>query len=308
MSMDWRDGLEGIDGLTLRRDESMAPFTTYRIGGPARAFLEVETSEALGDALNHLAQQGVPYCVIGNGSNVLFSDRGFEGAVIHLGAGFQEYGLSRDFFGPGEHRLEAGGAVTINRLLRFANKNRTSGIEALGGIPGTVGGAVRMNAGTALGEVKDSLESAAIVRPNLPETWLPVDELVMSYRTSQLPEGGIVTAARFRVGEDQPETRERLQSVLAYRKQTQPLQYPSCGSVFANPSGDHAGRLIEASGLKGTTIGGAQISPMHANWIINLGDAQASDVQGLIDRCIETVRDQHGVTLRHEVKFMGDWE
>ena len=165
-----------------------------------------------------------------------------------------------------------------------------------------------MNAGTVLGEVKDTLESAQLVEPGRSPVWVPRDALGMTYRSSTLPPGGVVTAVRFRCREAEPDTRERLNHVLAYRKKTQPLQAPSCGSVFANPPGDHAGRLIEASGLKGCRVGGAQVSEMHANWIVNLGYATASDVAELIARCIEDVRVQHGVTLRHEVRLLGDWE
>ena len=137
--------------------------------------------------------------------------------------------------------------------------------------------------------------------------WIPAEDLKLSYRHSELPEGAIVTAARFRCTDADPAMKTRLAEVLAYRKSTQPLTMPSCGSVFANPPGDHAGRLIEACGLKGERIGGAQVSEMHANWIVNTGDAQASDIKALIERCVARVKEEHGHVLRHEVRLLGDW-
>ena len=164
-----------------------------------------------------------------------------------------------------------------------------------------------MNAGTVMGEVSDSLEAARVVTPDGQARWVPASELDLAYRKSSLPRGAVVVGARFVTRDADPAMRSRLAEVLAYRKSTQPLQYPSCGSVFANPEGDHAGRLIEACGLKGHRIGDAQISEMHANWIVNLGGATATNVRDLIDLCVRTVDDQHGVQLRHEVKMLGDW-
>jgi UDP-N-acetylmuramate dehydrogenase len=165
-----------------------------------------------------------------------------------------------------------------------------------------------MNAGTVMGEVSDALESARLVLPDGGAAWTAASELGLGYRQSTLPSGAIVTAARFRTRDADPTMRERLTEVLAYRKATQPLQMPSCGSVFANPPGDHAGRLIEASGLKGRQIGGAQVAQMHANWIVNRGGATASDVRDLIALCQSEVENQHGVRLRHEVRMLGDWQ
>jgi len=286
----------------------MAPHTTYRIGGTAAAYIEARDESALRALLRGLVRENVPYVALGNGSNVLFADAGFAGVVIHLGQDFSGVECSRDVHGSGQHRLEVGGAVTITRLLRATKELEVAGVEFLGGIPGTIGGAVCMNAGTVMGEVSDSLESARVVTPDGQARWVPAAELEFSYRSSSLPRGSVVVAARFHARDADPSMRSRLTEVLAYRKSTQPLQHPSCGSVFANPEGDHAGRLIEASGLKGRQIGDAQISEMHANWIINLGEATASNVRDLIDLCVRTVDDQHGVLLRHEVKMLGDWK
>jgi UDP-N-acetylmuramate dehydrogenase len=293
--------------LTVRSDVPMAPYTTYKVGGPAALFIDVHEPDVLPDLLGRLAEHGIAWLVIGNGSNVLFADAGFDGAVLRLGNGFARAHVERDALGEGIHRLEAGAAVSITRLLRVTKDQELAGVEFLGGVPGTVGGAVRMNAGTVMGEVCDSLEAAAVAQAELPVRWIPADDLGLAYRHSELPEGGVVTAARFRCGDADPAMRERLAEVLAYRKATQPLTMPSCGSVFANPVGDHAGRLIEAAELKGHRIGGAQVSAMHANWIVNTGEATAADVRDLIELCVARVQEQSGITLRHEVRLLGDW-
>jgi UDP-N-acetylmuramate dehydrogenase len=299
--------LAQIAGLDARFDEPMSAHTTYKVGGAAWAFVKVDTAEALLRVLAVLAAAAVPWLVLGNGSNALFADQGFAGAVLRLGAAFDHVAVTRDARGPGEHRLEAGAALSVTRLLRFVKDEQLLGVEFLGGVPGTVGGAVRMNAGTRAGEVSQSLEAAELTSASGP-SWLDAADLGLAYRHSVLPVGAIVTAARFAVRDADPQMRQRLDEVLAYRKATQPLQAPSCGSVFANPPGDHAGRLIEAAGLKGRVLGGAQVSEQHANWIINRGGAKASDIYGLIALCQATVRAQFGVELRHEVQLLGDWE
>jgi UDP-N-acetylmuramate dehydrogenase len=303
-----RAELRAIDGLEMRLQEPLAPHTTYKVGGPAAAFLEVATVAALGAIVAALEAAGMAYFVLGNGSNVLVADAGTRSAVLHLGGGFAGWTLERDQAGPGQHRVEAGAALSITRLLRVAKDEDLAGLECLGGVPGTVGGAVRMNAGTVLGELKSALEAAALVVPGTGLGWVPVADLGLSYRASRLPAGAVVTAARFRVRDGDPAMRSRLDEVLAYRKATQPLTLPSCGSVFANPPGDHAGRLIEACGLKGRRIGGAEVSTQHANWIVNRGGASAADVRALIRLCQAEVERQHGVVLRPEVQLLGDWE
>lgn len=294
--------------LKVRSDVLLAPYTTYKVGGPAALLIEVVEPAVLHPLLARLKALDIAWIILGKGSNVLFSDAGFDGAVLLLGEGFGATHITRNALGDGQHRLEVGAGLSINKLLRFTKTHELAGLECLGGVPGTVGGAVRMNAGTVMGEVSDAIEAAAIVSDDAEQTWLSKDELGLSYRHSELPRGSIVTAARFRCSDADPAMRERLAEVLAYRKATQPLTMPSCGSVFANPPGDHAGRLIEACGLKGHQVGGAQVSEQHANWIVNADDATAADIRALIALCIARVERQHGVVLRHEVRLLGDWE
>lgn len=307
MNANLQQQITAIAGLTARFDEPMAAHTTYRIGGPASAFVTVDTPGALRDLLALLAAAGVPWLVLGNGSNALFADRGYAGAVLRLGSSFDHVAVERDAGGAGEHKLVAGAALSVTRLLRFVKQEQLLGVEFLGGVPGTVGGAVRMNAGTVAGEVAQSLEAAELTSAQ-GSAWVGAADLGLAYRHSSLPADSLITAARFAVRDADAGMRERLDAVLAYRKATQPLQMPSCGSVFANPPGDYAGRLIEAAGLKGQSIGGAQVSEQHANWIINRGEANAEDVRALITLCQAIVEAQFGVSLRHEVQFLGDWE
>jgi len=299
--------LAHIPDVDARGDEPLAPHTTYKVGGPARRFVVAHTLDGLQAVLSAVRSVGEPCLVLGNGSNVLISDAGFPGTVLTLGKDLSQCALTRDALGDGVHLLEAGGGCSVTRLLRLVKQESVAGVEFLGGIPATLGGAVRMNAGTREGEVSDALIAAQIVRPDVAPVWLTPAELGLSYRRSALPEGAVVTAARFRVTDATGEMRERLDRVLAYRKSTQPLHLPSCGSVFANPEGDSAGRLIDAAGLKGRTFGGAQVSEQHANWIVNLGGASAGDIRSLITLIQAEVHRQFGVSLRPEVQILGDW-
>jgi UDP-N-acetylmuramate dehydrogenase len=304
-----RDGVSQMAStrLNVRNDVCLAPYTTYKVGGPAAFFIDITEPSALRPLIARLDELDIAWLILGNGSNVLFSDAGFDGAVLRLGEGFATASITPNALGTGVHRLEVGAGLSINKLLRFTKAHNLAGVECLGGVPGTVGGAVRMNAGTVMGEVADSIEAAAITSAQRDMHWVSREDLGLSYRHSDLPTGSIVTGARFRCTDADPAMRERLAEVLAYRKATQPLTMPSCGSVFANPPGDHAGRLIESCGLKGHRIGGAQVSEQHANWIVNTEAATASDVKALIEVCIARVEAQHGIVLRHEVRLLGDW-
>lgn len=292
-----------LEGTRFERDAVLGPRTTYKVGGPADLLVHVETQAALPALLTWLKAAGTPFFVLGNGSNLLVSDDGYRGCVITLGDAFRM--VATESSGDNIH-IRAGAAASITRLLRHARSESLGGLEILGGIPGTVGGAVRMNAGTRWGETADMLVRATIADATGRRD-LPASELGLAYRHAALPDGAIVIEAVFRAIAANEEDLAKYDEVLAYRKSTQPLQYPSCGSVFANPPGDAAGRLIEAAGLKGHTIGGAQIAPQHANWIINLGDATANDVFALMTLARTTVAHRFGIELRPEVRLIGDF-
>jgi UDP-N-acetylmuramate dehydrogenase len=291
----------------VTRDVVLAPYTTWKIGGPADLFIEVSDAAATATVLSLLANHGVDWVVLGNGSNVLVADDGYRGAVIWLGGELSGVTLTRDAFGQGRHRVDAGAGLSLTRLLRLAKDENLSGLWVLGGIPGTVGGAVRMNAGTRWGEVKDTLHAVQVAtRDGLVE--LGASELGLGYRHSQLPFGAIVTRATFAVRDADASMKKKLDEVLSHRKSTQPLQHPSCGSVFANPPGDSAGRLIEAVGLKGHREGDLEFSDQHANWIINTGRGTAKDALALINLAQKRVADAFSILLRPEVIRIGDLE
>lgn len=293
-------------GVVVTRDVMLAPYTTWKIGGPADLFIEVSEAGAVPKVLAALAHADLDWVVLGNGSNILVADEGFRGAVIWLGGELAKVTLTRDGLGKGRHRVEAGAGLSLTRLLRLAKDESLSGLWVLGGIPGTVGGAVRMNAGTRWGEVKDTLASVELATASgLHE--IPANELGLSYRHSRLPFGAIVTRATFSVGDADAAMRAKLDEVLAHRKATQPLQLPSCGSVFANPPGESAGRLIEAVGLKGHREGDCEISDIHANWIVNTGHGTAQDVLKLIGLAQERVARTFGIMLRPEVVRIGSF-
>jgi UDP-N-acetylmuramate dehydrogenase len=277
------------------RGEPLARHGYWRVGGPVDLLVIVDTAEELAAVWEPGA------LVLGNGSNLLAPDTGLRGTVIKLGAGFRDTAVVEEHDGDVLVRVGAGlpNAVLLARLQRLG----LGGAGCLAGVPGTVGGAVAMNAGTALGEIADVLvavegSGGSIARADLP----------MRYREGGLPAGYVVTAAILRLtrrGVEEEQT--RVASHLARRKATQPLDLPSCGSVFRNPPGDYAGRLIEAVGLKGFRVGNAQISEMHGNFIVNLGGATASDVMACIRAAWGTVRERTGVELVPEVHVVGDW-
>ena len=283
--------------------ESLAPWTSLRVGGPAELLVRPRTAGALVSILARASAGGVPVHVLGGGANTLVGDLGIPGVALKLPA---------DLFAEEVQPLDSGGGlVTLGAgaaIVRLTNLMRARGwvgAEFLAGIPGTIGGAVAMNAGTKHGECKRVLEAVELATPD-GLGWVPRSALRIRYRFTELPRGAIITRARFRLPDgDLEASRAAMEADLGYRKRTQPLSQPNCGSVFQNPPGDHAGRLIDSVGLKGATLGGAQISTLHANWIVNLGGARAADVVGLIERAQERVREATGVMLVPEVKRVG---
>ncbi len=251
------------------------------------------------DELRRALDGSGPRWLLGNGSNLLAPDDGLRGTTVRLGPGFRTVESL-----PGD-QVRVGAGLLNTVLLARLGRLGLSGLGCLAGVPGSVGGAVVMNAGTTLGEVGDRLvvvegvyEGEVVRRERA--------ELPMHYREGGLPEGFVVTHATFQLGRDPGES-ARIAAHLAKRRATQPLDLPSCGSVFRNPPGDHAGRLIEAVGLKGHRIGGAEISARHGNFIVNVGNASAADVMGCIRLAWERVRDAQGVVLVPEVRVLGAW-
>lgn len=291
--------LLGEEGL--RTEESMAKHTTFRTGGPADLFLMPQNRTELKESIALLREYNVPYLVIGNGSNLLVGDGGIRGAVIQLYQRMQNISVEGT-----EMTLDCG--ALLSAAAAQAADASLEGLAFASGIPGTFGGAVVMNAGAYGGEMKDVLLSADVLTEDLEVKTIPVEELDLSYRHSIVPEKGyIVLGGKMRLKEgNEQEIRERMAELAQQRREKQPLQYPSAGSTFKRPEGYFAGKLISDAGLKGKTIGGAQVSEKHAGFIVNIGGATTKDILDLIAFCQKTVQEQFGVTLETEVKIVGE--
>jgi len=285
---------------TLRLDEPLARHTSWRVGGPADRYFEPADRDDLIAFARQLPRQE-PVLWLGLGSNLLVRDGGFRGTVIALHGALD--GLSRD----SETTLWAEAGLHCARLAKFAQQQRLAGLGFMAGIPGTVGGALAMNAGAWGGETwRAVLEAEAIFRDGRC-AWLGPEHFGVSYRTVQPPPGFLgFVAARLRVGPDDGSHARTTRESLARRKATQPVGKPSAGSTFRNPPGDHAARLIESCGLKGHRIGGAAVSELHANFILTDGGACAADIEQLIQLIRDSVKQKTGIELVLEVKIVGE--
>jgi len=289
-----------IPGLSLETAFPLAPLTTLRIGGPAELLAEVGTEQALARLVAAAAGVGAPLVVLGMGSNVLIPDQGVAGIVVRLLGRFEEVSVQGD-------QVEAGAAVVLARLARRCLDRGLVGLEALAGFPSTVGGAVAMNAGCYGTEIKDLLVRAEVVDREGSLRGLQVEDLQAGYRRTVLQgSGAIVVRALFQLRKgDAQEAAARMAEWNRQRRESLPSGRPNAGSIFKNPPGEAAGRLIEECGLKGARCGGAQISPRHANVIVNLGAASAADVLELMLRAWKAVASRHGVELEPELVLTG---
>ena len=289
----------------VETDVPLARFTTYRLGGPARLFVEPargDDIEVLATILSELPEP-LPILVVGRGSNLVISDAGWPGLAVRLGAAFS-------FVEDTETGLRAGGVTALPLLANRAARRGLAGVEFTIAIPGSVGGAVRMNAGAHGREVKDCLVTATIHDlGGGGSTSRTVEDLEMSYRHSNLSDDHLVLDATFALEPARAaEVKERMESYRAHRAATQPGAVQNAGSVFRNPPGDHAGRLVEATGLKGLQIGGASVSELHANFFIAGDGASAQDVFDLVGEVRTRVATAQGVDLVPEIRFVGAFE
>ncbi len=283
----------------------LAPRTSVRVGGAGRYVIKPRDPAALVEILRLLSGAGVGWISLGGGANTIVGDGGVDGAVLRLGQDFAVEEVEE----AGDHViLTLGAGAPIARFLSLAKEQRGVGVAWAAGIPGTVGGMVAMNAGTPAGCMADHLLAAEIATPD-GLRWLDASELHLSYRHCELPRGAVLTRARCRIrrGSDAEliEQQRVAKADVDKRRATQPLTLPNSGSVFVNPPGNFAGRLIEQAGLKGTQRGGAQISDKHANFIVNLGGAKALDVIGLLDLAKREVLAKFNIRLEPEVKLVG---
>ncbi len=323
--------LDGAISGSIVCDEPMSRHTTYRIGGPAALYITCDTVSDLSLVTEVLAEEGIDWTVVGKGSNLLVADAGYDGAVIVLGREFGriDFGGYGDAHGtdasqghaadeepcdagsmaaeePAEVLVTVGAACVLSRLV---TKAFGLGLEGLGfavGTPGTVGGAVRMNAGTASDWFSSVIESVTVFTPGKGLSKIPAQDIEWGYRTSSLDADAIVVeVALILHPSDKIVLHASMEANLRRRRATQPLSKPSCGSVFRGAAGRSAGELIESCGLKGTACGDAQISDVHANFIVNNGNATARDVASLIKLAQDKVREKHGIELQPEVRFLG---
>lgn len=291
---------DSFDG-EIRLDEPLSKHTSYRIGGPARAYILVNSPAALSAALTACKADECPWVVVGKGSNLLVSDAGFKGAVIVLAGEFRNWKFDEE-----NARVVVGAGTTLSRLVQEVFHRGYSGMEFAVGTPGSVGGAVRMNAGTKDDWIGSRVVSVTTFAPDQGLKRYAPSDIEWAYRsTSFAPDEIIVEVELQLIPALSGNIHDKMRTLLERRKASQPLEYPSCGSVFKNPEDASAGALIDEVGLKGSMCGGAQISEKHANFIVNKNKACASDVLALIKRAQEKVKEHYGIELQPEVKFLG---
>ncbi|WP_330585261.1 UDP-N-acetylmuramate dehydrogenase [Blautia luti] len=287
----------------VRINEPMNRHTTFRIGGQADYFLLPSSSEEVKGILEICKEESLQYFILGNGSNLLVSDEGYRGVIIQL---YRNYGgLTVE-----GTEIRAGAGVLLSQIAATARNESLTGFEFAGGIPGTLGGAVVMNAGAYGGELKDVLKEAVVMDREGNIFTVPVEKLAMGYRTSLVKTAGylVLEAVISLKKGSQEEIRDTMKELADRRISKQPLEYPSAGSTFKRPEGYFAGKLIMDAGLRGYQVGGAQVSEKHCGFVINKGNATAADVCRLMADVQAKVQEQFGVTLEPEVKFLGDFD
>ncbi|MDQ6987668.1 MAG: UDP-N-acetylmuramate dehydrogenase [Mariprofundaceae bacterium] len=296
MTVAWWKELQALG--ECRENEPMARHTTLAVGGETRWFFRPQNRAAIVTAVQKIPFD-IPLLPLGRGSNLLVSDDGFAGVVMDV-SDLNDIRVQ-------SQSLHAGCGVRMSRVARQCAEHGLSGLEFMATVPGDVGGGVAMNAGAFGQQVSDCLTGIELVTRQGEVQAIDAAQLQMAYRYTQLPAGSLVLSADFALQSgDAQAIRERMRHMRAKRGSTQPLELPNCGSVFKNPQGDHAARLIEAAGLKGLRIGGARISDKHANFIVNEGGAKSSDVLALIRQARETVEQRFGVCLEPEVRALGE--
>lgn len=285
-----------------RENVVLAPYTTMRTGGPAALFAEPRNAQQLARVHQWAQEKGLPLLILGNGSNLLIADSGFDGLVIHLGRTLSEVSVFAN-------TLTAQAGASLAAAARAAAQASLTGLEFAAGIPGSIGGAVCMNAGAYGGEIAQVIVSARVLTPEGVRT-VSKEELTLGYRSSAVMQNGwVVLEATFELTPGNPDQiKATMADLAARRREKQPLQYPSCGSFFKRPVGYYAGALIEQAGLKGYRVGDAQVSEMHAGFVINRGHATSSEIYRLMQDVQRRVQAQFGVALEPEVRLIGHFE
>ena len=292
---------EVADG-EMHTDHPLASYTSYNIGGPAAVWVAPKTEQGIARALKIIYKKNLPFFILGRGSNVLISDKGWQGVTLYLSENLSGYTFEN-------HLATVKAGTMLMDVVRAATGKGLSGMELLAGIPGGVGGALRMNAGAFGQEIEAVTESVHGFKFDGTPFEANRSNINFSYRRAPDLDDVVITSARFRFeAADAAVLKARVEDILALRNKKQPLNHPSCGSVFKRPVGYYAGALIEEAGLKGHRIGGAMISPKHAGFILNTDKATAADVYALIRLVEKTVHERFGVRLEREVKLIGNFD
>ena len=293
--------LRGKFGARVRASMPLAELTSFRIGGPADLFVAVEDETELMHAKAAAYRASIPCFCLGAGTNLLVSDRGMRGLVVRLGDGFAKIKID-------DSKVFAGAAAAFGTLVQEVVDRGLAGLEFGEGIPGTVGGGLVMNAGAFGGEIAKVVTLVHGVTESGEALALSKDDVKFAYRRTELPAHFVITRVDFELARgDRAQLTARVAELHAKRASRQPRGVPNAGSIFKNPPGNFAGKLLEGAGLKGTRLGGAAFSDQHANFIVNLGGAQAAEVRALIDMARNKVKEQSGVWLEPEVRLVGDW-
>ncbi len=290
--------LKAITSVRLKKDEPMSAHTSMGVGGPARWFVEVHDLEALKHTLEILKSSGERWMMLGGGSNTLFCDAGYNGAIVYLGKGFREIRL-----GETPDTIVAGAAASLSGIMNFAKRHGLAGAEFCAGIPGVLGGALAGNAGTAAGEICPLADSVEVLDSSGQIKTRKRGEFEYSYRHSRLRED-VILGATLRLKPDAAEAIETRIAQSLSKRFEQPIGERSAGCMFKNPPGDFAGRLIDCAGLKGLRIGNVSVSDKHANFMINEGKATAADILKLMDEVRERVKSATGTELESEVRVI----
>lgn len=289
-------------GHRLKADELMSRHTTFQVGGKADIFIDVVSSAEISGVIGYCQNNYVPYTIIGNGSNILVSDRGIRGVIISIGEGFS--GIERNL-----NTLIARAGTRLSALAAFAARNSLSGLEFASGIPGTLGGAILMNAGAYDHCMAEIVVSTEFLDHQLEHQKIVGQEHQFAYRFSYfMNHESIILGSQIELEPDEPHLiYSRMADLAERRRASQPLDLPSAGSAFKRPDGSYAAKLIHDCGLRGYRIGDAQVSEKHCGFIVNLGSATATDVRHLFELVQQRVADQTGIFLEPEVRFIGDW-
>lgn len=283
-------------------DVPMSTKTSFRVGGPADVLALPNEARELQRLIIYIRERGLPYFILGRGTNLLVMDGGIRGVVIDL-KGFNKLEVRDGGF------IYCGAGIPLAKLVYFAMEKSLAGLEFASGIPGSVGGAIVMNAGAAEGEMKDVVEAITLITEDGVIKEVKKESLGFSYRNLSLPKGSIVLGASFKLRAGNKEAiKETIHQLLQTRKTKQPLDLPSAGCIFKNPPSGSAGRVIDEVGLKGLQFGGARVSELHANFIVNNGNATAKDILSLVDDVMEKVYEKRGISLEPEIKIVGEME